>query len=331
VSLVAVANRLRMPGDMVFDSDGNLYVADQGDRQILEFVALGQPANNISLAPTAFDFGREPSGGSTPVQAFTLTNNSGATLTGIGISFQGSNSGDFQQNSTSCLTTLANNSSCAINVAFTPTTTGARSAALTVMNSVATQQATVSGTGDDYELSRAPGQIQSLTVVAGNTATFNLQATNDAVFMGTVTFECPGNLPAATLCTITPSSASFTGPSQTVPFMIALQTTSRTKVPGTEVPPLRELPRTPPGALPFPVAVCLALLLSLVLIILRRRARRPVGIYAVSVLVVVAAMLGGCHHKSLTINGTPAGTTDLIVQGTAQNATRGVPIQLVVQ
>ena len=331
VSLVAVANPLQMPGDMAFDLDGNLYVADQGHKQILKFAGMGQSANGVTLTPTSFNFGDEPNGGSTSTQSFTLTNNSGAMLTGISVGFQGGDSGDFQQNSTSCLATLANNSSCGINVAFTPTGTGARSSTLMVMNSSVTQQAAVSGTGDDYELSLAPGQIQSLTVVAGNSVTFNLQASNDAVFMGTVTFECPGNLPAATFCTITPSSANLTAPSTTIPFMITLQTTSRTKVPGTEVSPFQNVPRKPQGPIPFPAVFSFAAVLSLLLITLRSRSRRSSAILALSTLAIFAALLGGCHHKGLTINGTPAGTTDLIVQGTAQNATRGVHIQLVVQ
>jgi len=188
----------------------------------------------------------------------------------------------------------------------------------------------VSGTGDDYELSLASGQIESLTVVAGNSVTYNLQVANDAVFTGTVTLECPGTLPAATFCTLTPPTAVFTGPSQTIPFTIMLQTTSRTKVPGTEVPPAPRWPSGPSSPLPDPVLLAIAVLLALFVAANRHRNRRSAAILALSVL-AVGAILVGCYHHSLSINGTPAGTSDLIVQGTAQNASRGLHIQLIVQ
>lgn len=187
---------LHSPGDIAIDSEGNLYVSDQGPHRVLEFVGAGV-ASGVTLTPGSFNFGNEPEGGATPTQQFTLANNSGASITGISIGFQGGNASDFQSSGSSCLATLANNSSCNINVAFIPSDVDLRSSSLTVTSTAPTQQATVSGTGDDYELSLAPSQIQSLTVVAGNSVTFNLQATNDAVFTGAVTFECPGNLPAA--------------------------------------------------------------------------------------------------------------------------------------
>lgn len=330
---IAASKYLHTPGDMAFDSNGNLYLADQGHQRIVELVGLGVSASGVTLTPSPFNFGDEPTGGATPVQQFTLTNNSGAPLNSLSIGFEGGNTTDFLNSGTSCTTSLSNAASCSINVAFTPTASGARSSNLTVMSSVVAdaQQAAVSGTGDDYELSLAPSQIQSLTVVAGNSVTFNLQATNDTVFMGSVTFECPGNLPAATFCTITPPTVSFTAPSQTIPFMVMLQTTSRTKVPGTQMPPLNEFPRDPQGPLPFPAAVGAILAVLICALLMRFRWRRRQALLFASALAVLATALVGCHHKGLTINGTPAGTTDMIVQGTAQNATRGVHIQLVVQ
>lgn len=320
---------LHSPGDIAFDSEGNLYVSDQGSHRVLEFVGAGVAAG-VTLAPGTFDFGDEPKGGATPTQQFTLANNSGASITGLSIGFEGGNATDFQSNGSSCLATLANNTSCNINVAFIPSDVGLRSSSLTVTSSAPTQQSSVSGTGDDYELNLTPSQIQSLTVVAGNSVTFNLQATNDAVFTGTVTFECPGNVPAATLCTFSPPTVTFNAPLQTIPFMITFQTTSRTKVPGTEVPPVSNFPDRPSGPLPFPFLIGLCFLLALYGVIRGFRAPRPAAVFALSIL-AIAAVIVGCHHKGLTINGTPAGTTNMIVQGTSQNATRGVPIQLVVQ
>lgn len=325
---VAFSN-LHSPGDIAFDSEGNLFASDQGSQRVLEFVGAGVPTG-VTLTPGTFNFGDEPTGGTAPFEQFTFANNSNAAVTGISIGYQGGNTGDFQTNSTSCLTSLAANSSCTINVAFIPTASGARSSSLTVANSVTAQQASLSGTGDDFELALQPSQINTLTVAAGNSVTFNLQATNDTVFMGTVVFECPGNTPPATQCTFNPTSATFNAPSQTIPFTITFQTTSRTKVPGTEVPPVGNSPRGPLGPIPFPLVGAVAFLAALYGAVRSYRARSPAAVLALS-LVAVGVLLAGCHHKGLTINGTPAGTTNMIVQGTAQNATRGVQLQLVVQ
>jgi hypothetical protein len=59
------------------------------------------------------------------------------------------------------------------------------------------------------------------------------------------------------------------------------------------------------------------------------RVRQSVSVVALFVLFV--AILGGCHHSSTTgIVVTPKGTTNLTIQGTAQNATRGFTVTLVV-
>jgi hypothetical protein len=59
------------------------------------------------------------------------------------------------------------------------------------------------------------------------------------------------------------------------------------------------------------------------------RVRQSVSMLALFVL--FAAILGGCHHSNKsTIVVTPKGTTNLTIQGTAQNATRGFTVTLVV-
>jgi hypothetical protein len=50
-----------------------------------------------------------------------------------------------------------------------------------------------------------------------------------------------------------------------------------------------------------------------------------------ALVVLFAAALGGCHHSSTTgIVITPKGTSSLTVQATAQNATRGFVVTMVV-
>jgi hypothetical protein len=79
----------------------------------------------------------------------TLTNPGKTTLDISSIGITGADQGDFAQ-SNNCPSTLTAGASCAISVTFTPTTTGARSATLTVVDNaqVNEQTATLSGKGD---------------------------------------------------------------------------------------------------------------------------------------------------------------------------------------
>jgi sugar lactone lactonase YvrE len=374
------ASGLHSPGDMAFDDKGNLYVSEQATQRILEFVGAGM-STLVTLSPSSATFGDQPTGSTTAPQSFTLTNNSGAALTGVAISFVGGNTADFVNASTSCLASLANATSCTINVAFAPTAEGARASTLTVTSSsTTTPTAALSGTGDTYLLALASDQLQSVTVTAGDTATWNLQATNDATFTGTVTFVCPTELPTLTSCSFTPATVNFTAPNQTIPFMASIMTTSRTptKSPVTTALPPMGHPQTPGGWLRFPargigIATIFALMVLLglcsgvplgrqplhfafspkgqnriqrqdgghkarryttfdrALLAMRVSLRRWVSAMALLLAIAAAAFVGGCHHHLATVTGTPAGTTNLILQATAQGASRAIGITIVVK
>jgi hypothetical protein len=239
---------------MAFDADGNLFVAEQGRNRIIELKGLGQAVSSVTLTappapmppagvpcptivpPPTFtsntNFCAEPLSGITPTSAFTLTNNSNAEITGIAISTIGLAPTDFVVSSTSCTTTLNASSSCLINVGFQPTATGPRTATLVVTYAGAANPLTSSlaGTGDDYQITFASGQLTEISVNAGATGTFMLQVVPDNIFTGTVTFICPGNLPMETTCTFTPATVNVTTPGTAVPFSAAFQTTSRVPV-----------------------------------------------------------------------------------------------------
>lgn len=103
------------------------------------------------LSPSSFAFGNQPIAIQSTTEAFTLSNTGNGTLSITGITFSGTNAGDFAQNTT-CGATLAANTSCTIAVVFTPAGSGSRSGTLVVTdnsNNVAssTQTATLTGTG----------------------------------------------------------------------------------------------------------------------------------------------------------------------------------------
>ena len=108
----------------------------------------GTGISNVTLAPSTVTFGNQGVGTTSGAQPVTLTNGNGAALTGISVGLTGTNAGDFAQGN-NCGTTIAANSSCTINVTFTPTAAGARAATLTVTDSAGTQSSSLTGTGTD--------------------------------------------------------------------------------------------------------------------------------------------------------------------------------------
>jgi sugar lactone lactonase YvrE len=359
------ATSIVTPGEIAFDANGNLFIAEQGRNRISEIKSLGQPVSSVTLTAPApivppagvpcptiapppgfasnFNFCSEPLAGATPTAAFILANNSNADITGITIGTIGLSPSDFVSQSTSCTATLAANSTCAINLAFAPMATGTRTATLVVNYTGANVPlaSAVAGTGDEYQLALANGQLTQISVDAGNKATFMLQVVPDAIFTGTVTFVCPGNMPRQTTCSFSPTSVTVTTPATPVPFSVSFQTTSR-------VPMKTVAPDSKPSTGRGPGAGSLYLIRSEFILVVVFAALAMIGLFAsaiteprrraqllrvasvIALALTVAAILEGCHSGSGTtgVTGTPAGSNKMIVQGAAQNATRGITVTL---
>jgi sugar lactone lactonase YvrE len=289
--LTVAARGLSAPGNISFDAQGNLFVTNQGMRQVLEFHAMGVPATGVTLtAPpncpgAATVYCDQLTGGTSPTEPFELSNNTNTAITGISAAFTAGNSSDFTISSSSCATSLAANSSCAYNVAFSPAAavTSAcpggpaphtRCATFSVNYTGATAPLTTeaSGVADDFQIicmtttiftcpppsNGAPYQI---TITQGYPATFQLQLVPDDIFTGTVTLNCPTNLPVApagtagtpTICGISlgttvslPLSNTITVPvvaGTAVPFNITFQTTNTAGIKFGAPPP----PPAPPS------------------------------------------------------------------------------------
>ncbi len=107
---------------------------------------LPTPPANFTLSFANFDFGTVAVGTTSPTLLINLANIGTGTLAPQ-ISLQGANAGDFFLQTT-CSTVILTQSSCAINITFTPTATGARSASLSVAQSgEETQTVPLTGTG----------------------------------------------------------------------------------------------------------------------------------------------------------------------------------------
>jgi sugar lactone lactonase YvrE len=272
--LTVAAQGLSAPGNISFDTQGDLFVANQGMRQVLKFHSMGVPATGVTLTPPPNCTGEttvfcdQVIGGTSPTEPFELSNNTSDTITGIAASFTTGNTTDFTISNSSCATSLAANSSCAYNVAFAPAASvtsacpggaasNTRCATLSVNYTGATAPLTAEadGVADDFEITcmttsiftcppPSNGAPYQITIDQGFPATFQLQIVPDDTFSGSVTLNCPTNLPSApagndgtpTTCGISagtsvslPLANTITLPvvaGTAVPFNITFQTTT---------------------------------------------------------------------------------------------------------
>jgi hypothetical protein len=88
----------------------------------------------------------------------------------------------------------------------------------------------LAGTGDDYSLQLASGQIEEVNVAQGGTATFKAMVVPDSVFGQNgemVKFQCPSNLPLFATCSFSPCPVAIT-PGAAVAFSVMFVTSSAT-------------------------------------------------------------------------------------------------------
>lgn len=341
---VSLASDLNSPDALAMDRRGNLFVADRGNHRVVEFPGVGAPAPlaSVTISPSQFDFGDEPTGGTTPAQTFTLTNNSTSALalSTTDFTFTGTNLNDFTQTN-NCVPQVIAGSSCQINVTFAPQGKGARQAVLQVADAdpSSPQTAQLSGTGDDFQITVAASGSTTQNVIPGNSATFNLQITPDATFSGTVTPVCPLQLPNVTLtCTIKPTTVSVTA-GQPAMFTVTIGTGGpNATATGFVAPLLRNLPRGPMRLL------LLASLAAMLLILISGAYLRSVFVSmsaygsprrrvlvrsCLAVFAMCAAIsLGGCGGYSAPSNPneTPPGIFTIDISATAQNASRAITL-----
>jgi sugar lactone lactonase YvrE len=268
-SQLAVAARgLSEPGDISFDAQGDLFVANQGMRQILRFRGLGVPATGVTLTPPSPAcsggttlFCDQVIGGTSSPLAFQLSNNTTSTISGVAASFTNGNTTDFTIANSSCAASLAVGASCNFNVAFAPTAnataacaagsaSNTRCATLSVNYTGATAPLTtpVSGVADDFQVEcmttstftcppPSNGAPYQITIAQGQAATFQLQIVPDNTFSGPVTLICPTGLPAGpTGTTASPTICGISaGTSVVTPLVnqLTLNVTAGTPAPFT--------------------------------------------------------------------------------------------------
>ncbi len=189
---------------------GNFNTAGCGPYVPTTFYVLLNGTATASVSPSSLSFGTAAAGTTSAAQVVTLTNSGSGALSISSITA----SGDFTETN-NCSSSLAANSSCTVNVSFTPHIAGAVAGALTFNDGTATspQLVTLTGTGV-VPLSFNPATLnlgtvdvahtssKTVTVTNNETTTISLSpsaSANYSVTGGT----CGSSLGAGASCTIT--------------------------------------------------------------------------------------------------------------------------------
>ena len=194
----------------------------------------------ISLSPKSFDFGNIIVGATSTPETFTLTNSCENPVGNIEATFSGLNSDEFSQTNT-CSGVVFGNTSCDINVVFSPVAVSSLSelAELDVTNddsSSSPQTANLDGTGV-CGVTLSPGSFDFGTINVGSSSSSqNFQLSNqcDAFVTGVAisfsganaadfssTDTCGGSIPPTNFCTISVTFTPSTGAAENATLSVA--------------------------------------------------------------------------------------------------------------
>ncbi|MGA7219434.1 MAG: SBBP repeat-containing protein [Candidatus Sulfotelmatobacter sp.] len=182
------------------------------------FVTKFAPSPNVGL-PASLLFGNQNDGTTSPPEVLTLTNTGNEPLTITNISIAGTNGKDFAETSACTTGSVAPQSTCTINVTFTPSITGNETATLSVTDDAPNSPQSVSltgfgiGTGPAVQLSASSlafpitlvgTQSKAQTVTLTNVGTTTLTISQIAASIGfTETNTCGSSVAVGANCTIT--------------------------------------------------------------------------------------------------------------------------------
>jgi beta-propeller repeat-containing protein/ASPM-SPD-2-Hydin domain-containing protein len=290
----------------------------------VSLTGVGLAPPTVALSPTSLAFAAQIVGSASSAQSVTLTTSGSGTLA---ISSISATIDDFKPTN-NCGTSVAGGASCTITVTFTPTAVGNRAGTLVIADNAtdSPQMLPLLGLGTDFSISPAVGSITSVTVNAGQPATYTVSAVGTSGFSGTVSLSCSDPARQSS-CSFSPNPLMVSGTTaQTA-------TVTVTTVARSALPPHWRPPIFPPGlrvALPW-----LLLLASLVLLTmaLRRRSRQRRVWVGLAAMLIAAALFFGCGRGGAPppSQGTLAGTYQILVNATSAGVTRTTTLSLTVR
>jgi uncharacterized repeat protein (TIGR01451 family) len=326
-----LANPLPGPGGSTLNGPSDAFV-----------VKLG-PENGLCItcpAPTISPVGSFVSAGNQVTITYTVLNQGPDPATNIsvtgtvpsGVTFNSATAG-----SGSCSTPVSNQVVCSIptlqsgstspvTFVVTPNSKGTFEATATVVsanNTITSIPAPASFQASDFFLSQVTPSAQS--VVAGGIAKYTVLLNPDPVFGANISLTC-GSLPAATTCTFTNSTITFSGGVSGASTTLILQTTAQ---PPTTV--AANAWRGPFYALWLMVPGMAVLGLGAGR---KRRGKksRLLGLLALSVLFALVLLQPSCSSGTtpMPTSGTPSGTYPLTVTATSGTLSKSASFQLTV-
>jgi FG-GAP-like repeat/Abnormal spindle-like microcephaly-assoc'd, ASPM-SPD-2-Hydin len=190
-----------------FNGDGSLDLAAvSAGPAALSVLYSGVSGAAAVTSPSSLIFGNQGVGHASPTQNVTLTNSGSAPLRISAIAISGADRGDYQQ-SDSCGATLAAAAHCTINVTFTPSAAGRRTAAIQITDNAFNSPQSVS-------LDGTAGTPSAMASVAPASLSFGNQFVGSSSAAQAITISSTGNIPL-TIGSVSLSGAQVSDFSQT--------------------------------------------------------------------------------------------------------------------
>lgn len=261
----------------------------------------------VTLNPNSLTFATQTLNTASAAQTLTLTESGTGTLTISSITITGTNAGDFSETNT-CGATVAAGANCTIGVTFKPTTSGSRRASVSVADNAGGSPQTIALTGTggspDFVIVNNPA---SITVTAGNPATYTLTVTPTNNFSQAVTFACSSQPPLSS-CAFSPSSVTPSGSATTSTLTISTTATTTSMLEQT----------LPPGAARARTTLAVA---GVFVFLFSLGGTRKRGLRLLAMLLAVVSLgvagCGGGGTSHTTVPGTPTGTYTITVTATS--------------
>ena len=151
----------------------NIADSAPGSPHVIALTGTGTPAPApaVTLSLASIAFASETINTTSAAQVVTLTNSGNAALSVTGVTITGTNSAEFAQTNT-CGASVASGANCTISVTFRPTSTGAKTASVSIADNAAgsPQLIALTGTGTP---AAAPAVTLSLASLAFASQTIN--------------------------------------------------------------------------------------------------------------------------------------------------------------
>ncbi|MGA7918539.1 MAG: SBBP repeat-containing protein, partial [Candidatus Acidiferrales bacterium] len=284
-------------------------------------ITLTGTTSTLTLSASSLSFGTVPVGTSSAPRTLIATNNGTSALTFSTITA----SGDFKEADNCTGVPLQPTTTCSIQVEYSPSTTGPSVGALTINDNApgSPQIVLLNGSGivQNFTISAGPS---AAVIPAGKSANFTVSLTPITGFSGSVSLSC-GGLPPGAQCAVSQNPVPLSGGSAT---QVALTITTAAR---TSLPPSPTTKLHPPSRLMGPL-MCAALASMIVMFMLLtmggfKNQRAAVTLmFALSLMLFTVACNGGSQAGAPS--GTPAGTYNITIVGTAGSSSQSTTVQL---